>query len=582
MFAKFNRINVKYGAAFIGVALALLVVVTANAMLVNTVKNRMVEVAEVFNQALALTVNADRDLYQARIAEMSYLATVPDTPEAEAQRQAWQENADQARDRLKRVAELLAPYTDTNEQLARFQDLYAAWRENSGQVFALYDDQDIGGAMEMIDGGSMDAFQALRGFYDETGTAVEQRVQALEADTLAQVNRQQALVIGFAAVVGLAAIAIALIGPHLMSKAIRQVSARIQEITDGDGDLTARIDSTRRDEIGELADQFNAFIERIDTTLQSVRRNALGVHRASDEIAQGSQELASRTEQSAANLQQTSASMEQITTTVRNTSDSAGQADRLAHTTVDVARRGQQAMRDVESTMEEISASSAKINEIIALIDGIAFQTNILALNASVEAARAGEHGRGFAVVAEEVRKLASRSSEAAREIRELIDASLNQVGSGTELVDEAGQVMQELVTSVTRVSDIMDEIASATSEQSHGIGQVNDAINQMEQVTQQNAQMVQQAASASNQLEAEASRLTATMSRFQLADSGADADHSQDELARWMPALRSSQRDAEASRHAGQRPRAGQTNSNTSTSTSQHDSSSDEEWESF
>ncbi|MCH2558863.1 MAG: methyl-accepting chemotaxis protein [Alcanivorax sp.] len=549
MFAKFNRINVKYGAAFIGVALALLVVVTANAMLVNTVKNRMVEVAEVFNQALALTVNADRDLYQARIAEMSYLATVPDTPEAEAQRQAWQENADQARDRLKRVAELLAPYTDTNEQLARFQDLYAAWRENSGQVFALYDDQDIGGAMEMIDGGSMDAFQALRGFYDETGTAVEQRVQALEADTLAQVNRQQALVIGFAAVVGLAAIAIALIGPHLMSKAIRQVSARIQEITDGDGDLTARIDSTRRDEIGELADQFNAFIERIDTTLQSVRRNALGVHRASDEIAQGSQELASRTEQSAANLQQTSASMEQITTTVRNTSDSAGQADRLAHTTVDVARRGQQAMRDVESTMEEISASSAKINEIIALIDGIAFQTNILALNASVEAARAGEHGKGFAVVAQEVRTLAGRSGDASRDIRALVDRSVSSTRSGADMVKNAGRTMEEIVDSIEQVTRVIGEISAGASEQSQGIGQVNTAVSELDAMTQHNAALVEESSAAAESMRHQAEALARLIAGFRLSDGDETVGVAPENAP--VPALRAVRDDREEERAA-------------------------------
>ncbi|QJX02830.1 hypothetical protein HML84_17125 [Alcanivorax sp. IO_7] len=154
MFAKFNQINVKYGAAFIGVALALLVVVTANAMLVHTVKNRMVEVAEVFNQALSLTLNADRDLYQARIAEMSYLATVPETAEAEANRRTFEENADQARDRLNKVAELLAPYTDTGEQLERFQALYGTWREDATQVFTLYDDQDIGGAMDQLGGDS--------------------------------------------------------------------------------------------------------------------------------------------------------------------------------------------------------------------------------------------------------------------------------------------------------------------------------------------------------------------------------------------------------------------------------------------
>ncbi|MAY09402.1 MAG: chemotaxis protein [Alcanivorax sp.] len=519
MFAKFNQINVKYGAAFIGVALALLVVVTANAMLVHTVKNRMVEVAEVFNQALSLTLNADRDLYQARIAEMSYLATVPETAEAEANRRTFEENADQARDRLKKVAELLAPYTDTGEQLDRFQALYGTWREDATQVFTLYDDQDIGGAMDQLGGDSLSAFQALRGFYDETGQAVDARVQALEEETLAQVARQQTLVIGFAVVVGLMAVAVALIGPHLMSKAIRQVSQRIREITQGDGALAARIDSHRRDEIGELAAEFNAFIDRIDTTLQSVRDNALGVNRASDEIAQGSQDLASRTEQSAANLQQTSASMEQITTTVRNTSDAARQAEGMAQSTVDVARRGQEAMREVETTMEEISDASAKINEIIAMIDGIAFQTNILALNASVEAARAGEHGKGFAVVAQEVRTLAGRSGDASREIRELVDRSVTSTQNGAGLVKNAGRTMEEIVESIDKVTRVISDISTGAQEQSQGIGQVNTAVTELDTMTQHNASLVEETSAAAESMRQQAAALARLIAGFRLSD---------------------------------------------------------------
>ncbi|MFP1677831.1 methyl-accepting chemotaxis protein [Alloalcanivorax sp. C16-2] len=539
MFANFNRINVKYGAAFIGVALALLVVVTANAMLVHTVKTRMVEVAEVFNQALSLTLNADRDLYQARIAEMSYLATVPDTAEAQASRQAFEENADQARDRLKQVAALLAPYTDTDEQLQRFQALYGTWREDATRVFTLYDDQDIGGAMEQLDGASRDAFQALRGFYDETGQAVDARVQALEAETLAQVARQQTLVIGFAVVVGLMAVAVALIGPHLMSKAIRQVSQRIREITQGDGDLTARIDSHRRDEIGELAREFNAFIERIDTTLQAVRDNAVGVNRASDEIAQGSQDLASRTEQSAANLQQTSASMEQITTTVRNTSDAARQAEGMAQATVDVARRGQEAMREVEATMDEISDSSAKINEIIAMIDGIAFQTNILALNASVEAARAGEHGKGFAVVAQEVRTLAGRSGDASREIRALVDRSVSSTRNGAGMVKNAGRTMEEIVESIDKVTRVISDISTGAQEQSQGIGQVNTAVTELDTMTQHNASLVEETSAAAESMRQQAAALARLIAGFRLSDGGGGQPESRAPMLRAVPSDR-------------------------------------------
>ncbi len=539
MFAKFNRINIKYGAAFIGVALALLVVVTANALLVNSVKERMVEVSSTLNKAISLVLNADRDLYQARLAEMAYLRGIPGTPETEKQLAVYQENAVQARERIQQVAGLMANYGDVSESVSRFETLYQRWREASGRTFEMYAGEDIGGAMEQVDGPSSESFAQLRTFYDTTGQSVDARVDELEAATLAQIRRQQTLVIGFAVVVGLVAIAIALIGPHLMSKAIRQVSARIREITDGDGDLTARVQSHRKDEIGELAEQFNRFIERIDTTLQSVRTSTLSVNQASDEIAKGSQELASRTEQSAANLQQTSASMEEITTTVRNTSDAARQADELVQSTVQVARRGQDAMRDVETTMGEISASSEKINEIITLIDGIAFQTNILALNASVEAARAGEHGRGFAVVAQEVRTLAGRSGDASREIRELVDRSVSSTQTGAGLVKNAGRTMEDIVASIDKVTRVISEISTGAQEQSQGIGQVNTAVAELDTMTQHNASMVEETSSAAEEMRHQAEQLAALIATFRLSGQEVDAGDER------LPTLRAVDRDS-------------------------------------
>ncbi len=318
----------------------------------------------------------------------------------------------------------------------------------------------------------------------------------------------------------------------MMSRAIRQISGRIKEITEGDGDLTARIESQRRDEIGELAQQFNAFIKRIDDTLQSVSSSTVSLQHASTEIAKGSQELAARTEQAAANLQQTSASMEQIAAVVNNASDSAQQADQLALSTKEFAQQGLHSMTAVEQTMGTINDSSSEISNIVSLIDSIAFQTNILALNASVEAARAGEHGRGFAVVAQEVRILASRSSDASKNIADLINTSLSRTKSGVEQVKHTSVTMQEMVKSIERVADVIAEISAGAKEQSVGIGQVNDAVNELDSMTQHNASMVEESSAAAAELREQADRLGKLVGAFKLSNADEQASPSSAALA--------------------------------------------------
>ncbi|HEX5356728.1 MAG TPA: methyl-accepting chemotaxis protein [Aquabacterium sp.] len=271
------------------------------------------------------------------------------------------------------------------------------------------------------------------------------------------------------------------------------------------------------DEVGEFVLALDRMRSEMSHVVSTVRRNSDSVATASSQIAQGNQDLSGRTEQQASSLQQTASSMEELGSTVRQNADNARQANQLAQGASSVAARGGEVVSQVVDTMKGINESSRKIADIITVIDGIAFQTNILALNAAVEAARAGEQGRGFAVVAGEVRNLAQRSAEAAKEIKSLISTSVERVEQGTELVDQAGSTMQEIVASIKRVSDIIGEISAASAEQSSGVASVGDAVNQMDQATQQNAALVEQSAAAAESLKQQAQQLVQAVAVFKV-----------------------------------------------------------------
>lgn len=285
------------------------------------------------------------------------------------------------------------------------------------------------------------------------------------------------------------------------------------------GDLATPIQVYGRNEISQLFASLQRMQQSLIGTVGAVRDGAESILIGLQEISEGNNDLSSRTEQQAASLEETAASMEQLTATVKQNADNARQASQLARDASTTAAKGGELAGDVVTTMHDIANSSQKIGAITSVIDGIAFQTNILALNAAVEAARAGEQGRGFAVVAGEVRNLAQRSAQAAKEIKGLIDESVSRVKQGSVLVENSGATMQDIVRSVTRVTDIMGEIASASDEQSRGIEQVTQAVTQMDQVTQQNAALVEEAASAAVALEEQAITLADAVSVFRLAD---------------------------------------------------------------
>ncbi|EMV8233569.1 methyl-accepting chemotaxis protein [Escherichia coli] len=283
------------------------------------------------------------------------------------------------------------------------------------------------------------------------------------------------------------------------------------------GDLVKPIEVDGSNEMGQLAESLRHMQGELMRTVGDVRNRANAIYSGASEIATGNNDLSSRTEQQAASLEETAASMEQLTATVKQNAENARQASHLALSASETAQRGGKVVDNVVQTMRDISTSSQKIADIISVIDGIAFQTNILALNAAVEAARAGEQGRGFAVVAGEVRNLAQRSAQAAREIKSLIEDSVGKVDVGSTLVESAGETMAEIVSAVTRVTDIMGEIASASDEQSRGIDQVGLAVAEMDRVTQQNAALVEESAAAAAALEEQASRLTEAVAVFRI-----------------------------------------------------------------
>ena len=371
-------------------------------------------------------------------------------------------------------------------------------------------------ARELLEGDAQRTFEAMSKVLDQLVELNQTGARsAAEASESAYLMARNAMVI--AAALGLAMAVTA--GLWLM----RSITGPLQQALQAahrvaDGDLSCVIEHQSQDESGQVLQALQQMQTSLEGVVTRVRDNADSVATASQQIANASQDLSSRTEEQASALEETAATMDELAATVRTNTENAQQADQLARSASAIAVQGGEVVGKVVTTMQNINASSRKISDIIGVIDGIAFQTNILALNAAVEAARAGEQGRGFAVVASEVRSLAQRSAEAAKEIKTLISRSVEQVSHGTDLVDQAGKTMGEIVGSIRRVSDIVTEITTATQEQSLGIQQVGQAISQLDQTTQQNAAMVEESAAAAETLKDQAMQLVQTVAVFRLS----------------------------------------------------------------
>ncbi|MCM2495621.1 methyl-accepting chemotaxis protein [Burkholderia glumae] len=419
--------------------------------------------------------------------------------------------------------------TDSQGLLARVRATREAYVRSFSQVSNLLAAGRHDEAVALMNGETLGALNELQQSVAALTELQDARVAQAGARSRENISEVHVLMLTLGAVALLIGIGFAYMILRSITRPLHEALRIAQTIAAGD--LTAHIDPRYRDETGELLLALRDMNHNLKNVVGEVRASADTIAIASSQIASGNEDLSARTEEQAASLEETAASMEELTSIVKQNAEHARQASELAVRASEIAHRGNEVVGQVVGAMTEISERSSKIADIISIIEGIAFQTNILALNAAVEAARAGEQGRSFAVVAGEVRSLAQRSSDAAREIKALISTSVQKIEDGSERAGDAGRTMAEVTQAVRRVTDIMGEIAAASGEQSRGIEQVNRAVEQMDEVTQQNAALVEQAAAASKSLENEGRLLTAAMTFFRLDE----APH------RGLPALRES-----------------------------------------
>ena len=447
--------------------------------------------------------------------EKDLMLNAPDPALVSAYRSKWTAAAERARSHNHSLID--GASGDALASATRVEPLLAAYTDKAGAAFS----QLTGTADRAV--AAFDALKQAKLSVHAAETELTALAKALQADKASFLTQAaQTRTLSYS-LFGLAVLlAVALVVPLTllnMSSICGPIDqARLLAECIAKGDLSSPVRTGGADETAALLRALETMQTSLHAIVGQVRQSADSIQVASAEVAAGNTDLSQRTEQSASSLQQTASSLQQLTGNVRQSADAASQANQLAASASTVARRGGEVVAQVVSTMNESNGSSRRIADIIGTIDGIAFQTNILALNAAVEAARAGEQGRGFAVVAAEVRSLAQRSAEAAREIKGLIGSSVEKVETGARLVQDAGATMSEIVASVQRVTDIIGEISAAAAEQSHGIVTVNGAVSQLDQMTQQNAALVEQSAAAAESLNDQAQRLSASMQVFRLS----------------------------------------------------------------
>ncbi len=528
------RIGVKLAAGFLAVVLLTALLGAIALVQMSRIHANAEEIATNLLPSVTQTGELRVLLNRMRRAEAGMV-----TARSAAEVKAFAEQVAQRHKDLTRVEAIYEPLIDMPKE----REVFQAYKARKAAYVALQDKlADIAKGVDFSTAETMeltaDALSMLYAGESESAFVATAEtlgeLQKINADAALKANEEAMTVFNAARIWVLGTLALCVALAAVLGVAITRAVTRpahhavLAARAIADGDLATEVPPGGKDEMGQLLNALGDMRANLARVVSGVRSNAEGVASASAQIASGNNDLSARTEQQASALEETAASMEELGSTVRQNADNARAANQLAVSASTVAVQGGDVVAEVVETMKGINASSNKIADIISVIDGIAFQTNILALNAAVEAARAGEQGRGFAVVAGEVRNLAGRSAEAAKEIKALITASVERVEQGTALVDKAGATMTEVVSAIRRVTDIMGEISAASSEQSAGVGQVGEAVTQMDQATQQNAALVEEMAAAASALNAQAGELVNAVAVFKLDASSTNSSYSQ------------------------------------------------------
>jgi methyl-accepting chemotaxis protein len=470
-------------------------------------------------QVLPLQAHADqavRAMLRARVAEQTMVANNLDNTTIAEHKKSWDAALKDSAKEMQAVRGLMAEPRQIEgvdaigKQIDAYRSAFEAfYKDLAGARFP--DAKEAAAALGPVNG----AFSAVEAGFAANQKSVDEVSAGIEAG-VSNLVRAVGLVL---AVVVAGAVAVGVLVAFAVSRSIVKPLAEAQALAThiANGDLTREVSVHGSDEAAQTLQSLKRMTDSLRRIVGEVRASADSIQTASSEVATGNLDLSQRTELTASNLQQAASAIDHLSGNVRHSAESAHTANQLASSAAEVAARGGAVVSQVVSTMDEIHASSKKIADIIGTIDGIAFQTNILALNAAVEAARAGEQGRGFAVVAGEVRSLAQRSAEAAREIKSLIGTSVERVDAGSRLVQDAGSTMTDIVASVKRVCDTISEITAAVTEQSAGIGEVNGTVTQLDQMTQQNAALVEESAAAADSLKEQAKKLATAVSSFRI-----------------------------------------------------------------